>query len=99
MIESVIISGVSIFIFVLGICVHKYCINIYHNTHISKPTSFINKHHKKQNIEEITLDETKVVLKIDTNGLEKKSEVLASTIVAENDTVSAIDKLKNMKGR
>ena len=96
MLEHFIISGVCIVIFILGIIVQKYCIS--GAASISSPKSFI----KQQNSvpqTSISLDETKVVLKIDTSNLEKKTDLVGHTTITQNDTTNAIDKLKSMKGK
>lgn len=98
MLESAIISGVSIFIFVLGIITHRYCLDIGENVYSTNIKSLGKKYKEKIN-SSIQLDETKVVLKIDTSNLEKKSEIVGETTIAHDDTASAINKLKHMKGK
>lgn len=48
----------------------------------------------KSNIE---IDDTKYVSKIKTDGLEKKYEKLGDKQTVENDTISSVNKLKNLK--
>jgi len=98
MIESVIISGVSIFVFVLGMLVHKYfvCSSLMQN---NLSTSFLNKIPNQTQANKVHLDESKVVLKIDTKDMQKMSEVSVNTKITEDNTQNAINKLKNLKGK
>ena len=95
MIESALITFLAILLFIAGMVVQKYLIDsrVDQNT----PKSFIKSNNNFTS--DIKLDETKVVLKIDTSNLEKKTEVVGQTIVTNNDTAGAINKLKNMKGK
>jgi hypothetical protein len=95
--ESFSISGIAILIFVLGMIVQKYCFQ--QSVSEIKPNSFIKTQSITPKVSGVTLDETKVVLKIDTSNLEKKTELVGNTTIMENDTSNAINKLKNMKGR
>jgi|APGre2960657404_1045060.scaffolds.fasta_scaffold01142_2 hypothetical protein len=98
MVESIIISTAAIFIFCMGMVVQKYCFTTIQN---DSPRSFMKTNTSISNnkASDIILDEKKVVLKIDTASLEKKTELVGSTKVVQNDTSGAIDKLKNMKGK
>lgn len=97
MVESIITSTAAIFIFCMGMAVQKYCFTTIQN---DSPKSFMKTNTSSNNkASDIILDEKKVVLKIDTASLEKKTELVGSTKVVQNDTTSAIDKLKNMKGK
>jgi hypothetical protein len=51
--------------------------------------------HNKQNV---SIDETKVVTKIDTNKLQKKYDIIGEETQSLENISSAINKLKNMKG-
>ena len=98
MIESVIISGVSIFVFILGMLVHKHfmCNGIAPNY---PAISFLNKTSNQTQANRVSLDESKVVLKIDTGDMQKMSEVSVNTKITEDNTQNAINKLKNLKGK
>lgn len=56
---------------------------------------------KQQNLvpNNISIDDTKVVLDIQTNNLEKKFTNIAKTLEKDNDIQSSVNKLKNMKGK
>jgi predicted nucleic-acid-binding protein len=97
MIESTIITFIAILLFVTGMAVQKYLIDSRADQNI--PKSFIKSKLNNNFISDVILDETKVVLKIDTSNLEKKTELVGETIVTNNDTTNAINKLKNMKGK
>lgn len=49
--------------------------------------------------ENIEIDDTKYVGKIDTDNLEKKYKSLGQVKTTEDDTISSINKLKNLKGK
>jgi len=99
MIESVIISGVSIFVFILGMIVHKHFMCSGLSQH-NAGTSFLNKSSNSQSQgNKVSLDESKVVLKIDTGDMQKMSEVSVNTKITEDNTQNAISKLKNLKGK
>ena len=46
----------------------------------------------------ITIDDKKVVVNIDTKGLEKKYDELGDKQISENTITSSVNKLKNLKG-
>ena len=54
---------------------------------------------KKQQINKtnIEIDDTKYVGKISTDGLEKKYDTLGDIKKSKNDTISSVNKLKNLK--
>lgn len=64
----------------------------YSNTKSNKQKTLVS---TNNNIE---IDDKKVVLNIDTKGLEKKYEDLGDKQVSENNITSSISKLKNLKG-
>ncbi len=97
MIESALITFLAIALFIAGMVVQKYLIDS--RVDQNPPKSFIKSKSNNNFTSDIILDETKVVLKIDTSNLEKKTEVVGQTIVANNDTAGAINKLKNIKGK
>ena len=98
-INTIAIIALEIAIFVLGVYVGKNILggNI---DSFQKPESFLkNQGQKKQNSNQLSIDDTKVVLKIDTGGMEKKFSDIGKTKVAQDDISSAVNKLKNMKGK
>jgi len=84
-------------LFIGGIWVGKNLLS--GNEIVSKPKSFLKTQGKPESNQEISIDDTKVVLKIDTDGMQKKFTDLGKTKKSENDIGSAINKLKNMKGK
>jgi hypothetical protein len=97
MIEPALITFLAIMLLIAGMMVQKYLIGSTTDPNI--PKSFIKSKSNNNLTSDIILDETKVVLKIDTSNLEKKTEVVGQTIITNNDTAGAINKLKNMKGK
>jgi hypothetical protein len=61
--------------------------------------SFLNKTSNQTQTNKIHLDESKVVLKIDTRDMQKMSEVSVNTKITEDNTQNAINKLKNLKSK
>lgn len=85
-------------IFIAGILFHKYILDNTNNSYI-KPKSFFD-NNKEDSDNSISIDDTKVVLAVNTDNMEKKfSKDLGESKVSKNNTMSAINKLKNMKGR
>lgn len=62
------------------------------------PSDFFKQKHKNTK-NTIDMDETKVVLNISTDGIEKKFDNIADEVATHNDTISSINKLKQMKGK
>ena len=64
-----------------------------------------NEKHQKNKIKpsaktkDIEIDNTKIVLKIDTNNMEKKFDNIAESKKQKNDVSSSVNKLKQMKGK
>ena len=64
------------------------------------PTSFLkNQGRPIQKNSSIEIDDTKVVLKVDTDGLEKKFDKIADSKKVKSDISSSVNKLKSMKGK
>lgn len=64
------------------------------------PTSFLKNQGKPtQKNNSIEIDDTKVVLKVDTDGLEKKFDKIADSKQVKSDISSSVNKLKSMKGK
>lgn len=70
------------------------------NSYNQTPRNFFKEQAKElKNIDNsISIDDTKVVLNIDTNNLEKKYQELTKTTTHKNDISNSVNKLKNMKG-
>lgn len=93
---------VNILIFIAGYLIGKNN----NSTIIHSSNEILEDNIKKKNIKrkqknplnQISIDETKVVTKIVTDNLEKKYENLAETKESNENISSAINKLKNMKG-
>ena len=64
------------------------------------PTSFLkNQGKKQQDSNKIEIDDKKVVLNINTDGLQKKFEKITEEKTVDNNISSSVNKLKNMKGK
>lgn len=68
---------------------------------IETPMGFLknNKKQSKKNYSDISIDDTKVVLGLSTEGMEKKFMDITQDIVSKNDITQSVNKLKNMKGK
>lgn len=90
----------NICLFIFGVFIGKLIFSYTNN--IDKPKSFFDQNtiNKKlsKTIDPISIDDKKIVLGIDTNNMEKKYNKIAETTSTENDIVSSVNKLKNMKG-
>lgn len=96
--ESYIISASYVIVFALGILIHRFCL-ISSSDKQTKPSSFLKKSNYIENDEEVKLDEKKVVLSINTDSFEKKTEIFGTTTTCINDVETAVNKLKKMKGK
>lgn len=98
--EVFIIICLSIFIFSAGIYTGSiFCKkNSAHSD--TAPVSFLkqNKKNKGDMKTKISIDDTKVVTKIETSGMEKKFDEMGKKSTKENTIKSSINKLKRMKG-
>jgi uncharacterized membrane protein len=97
--DNIIIFVLLLCVFILGMIVHKHfmCSGFSHH---NAGTSFLNKSSNNQTQgNKVSLDESKVVLKIDTGNMQKMSEVSVNTKITEDNTQNAISKLKNLKGK
>jgi hypothetical protein len=96
--DNIIIFVLLLCIFILGMLVHKHfmCSSLVQNNF---SPSFLNKTSNQTQTNKIHLDESKVVLKIDTRDMQKMSEVSVNTKITEDNTQNAINKLKNLKSK
>jgi hypothetical protein len=86
----------NVVFFILGYVIGKTNSQQIYGTFLNKQESFFEKNKTKNNI--VKIDETKYVSHISTEGLEKKYDNLGETTVSKNDTITSINKLKNLKG-
>lgn len=88
----------AISLFIMGIYVGRFFCS--HNQEYEKPMSFLKTASHKASVKNsITIDDTKVVTKIDTDGMEKKYSQMTKDSIKENTIKSSVNKLKNMKGK
>lgn len=96
---SIIILQILVILNIISFILGYYISKITHNQgvyNIEKPKSFFSKEEKASKT--ISIDSTKYVADIRTDGMEKKYETLGETKQSKENISSAIDKLKNMKG-
>lgn len=88
------IISLNTLFFCVGYCIGRL------NSSQDKNIGLIN--YKKNNINnnknDVSIDETKIVTKINTNNLEKKYDIIGEETQSLENISSAINKLKNMKG-
>jgi hypothetical protein len=85
----------NIFSLIIGIILGK----IWSNSGVSnieKPKSFFQQH--SENKTKVSIDDTKYVTNIKTDGLEKKYTNLGEIKQSQENIQSSVNKLKNMKG-
>lgn len=96
--ESIIIAIIlilNIFSILIGYMFGRINNNIYSNNKIIETPSFFNKQ-KSEN--KVSIDSTKIVTNINTNGLEKKYTNIGNTKETTENITTSINKLKSMKG-
>lgn len=66
-----------------------------------RPTSFLKSQGKKtpNSNTAIEIDDTKVVLNVSTDGLEKKYDNMTKETKVKSDIAGSVNKLKSMKGK
>lgn len=98
--EILIIICLSIFIFSAGIYTGSIFCSKSGAHSEEAPVSFLkkNKSAKSDMKTKISIDDTKVVTKIETSGMERKFDELGQKSTKQNTIKSSINKLKNMKG-
>jgi len=64
-----------------------------------KPGSFLKSQGKDKQSNSIEIDDTKVVLSVNTDGYEKKFDNMTKETKVKNNISSSVNKLKNMKGK
>lgn len=86
----------NVIFFILGYIVGKNNSQNSYGALVNKPESFFTKN-QVQNNNSIKIDDTKYVTNINTKGLEKKYDKLGETTLSQNDTITSVNKLKNLK--
>jgi hypothetical protein len=85
----------NIIFFILGYIIGKSNSQHVYGAQLNKSESFFKKNQIP--INNIKIDDTKYVTDISTKGLEKKYDSLGETSVSKNDTITSVNKLKNLK--
>lgn len=82
-------------VFILGLII-GYIIKQSQNSGVynSRPKSFFEQQEKNETAK---IDDTKYVVNIGTDKLEKKYDSLGDTVVSESNINNAVNKLKNLK--
>jgi hypothetical protein len=90
-----ILTFTNIVVFSLGFILGK----IFTNSQSFMVNDMVSVKSKKEerNKTNIEIDDTKYVGKIKTDGLEKKYDSLGDVKKSKNDTISSVNKLKNLK--
>jgi len=100
MIEQSLFFIILLSIFIAGILFDKYVLN--NNLHsYNKPESFFGKQRNSEKVykDSIKIDDKKIVMGIETVSMQSKHEGLGKTTESQDNTQSAINKLKSMKGK
>lgn len=93
----IILLHLNIFSFIAGYLLGKVGTNIGVFNSEPKPQSFF-KDNLNKTKKNISIDEKKYVVQINTDNLEKKYETLGETKTSNDNISSSVNKLKNMKG-
>lgn len=91
---------INIILFILGIIIGLFITKFSNNLHIqAKPKSFFNQNKEidKDTISKMSIDDTKFVVQIKTDDLEKKYESLGDIKHSQEKISDSINKLKNLK--
>lgn len=92
-----ILLALNLFSFLLG-----YLYGHFRSLSDNKSWTIYSKNDKKQKYNtiesnDISIDDKKIVLNIDTKGLEKKYEELGDKKISEDNITNSVNKLKNLK--
>lgn len=98
--EILLIITLAIIIFSLGLYVGRFMANSQAESQDS-PKGFLKTQGKPSENKNtaIEIDSTKVVLKVDTEGMEKKFDKITESKSVKNNISSSVNKLKSMKGK
>lgn len=94
-IHIIILLVLIFFAFILGLLCGKILTNNSQSNNASQ--SFFTKQKEQTTKQNISIDETKYVIDIKTDNLEKKYDNLGDTKQSKEHISSSIDKLKNLK--
>lgn len=100
MLEHMMVFILLFLMFTFGIFFEKYILNKNNIEYSKKPKSFFDKNSKQQEKSvKIDINDKKIVLGVSTDSMGKSSKELGNTTSKRDNTQSAINKLKNMKGK
>lgn len=88
-----------ILVFVLGLGLGFWIGKNNSQGDVQTPGSFLKSNGMKKQKNSLEIDDTKVVLKIDTQGMEKKFDNITKETSVKNDISNSVNKLKSMKGK
>jgi hypothetical protein len=89
--------AVGVCFFLIGyLCGSKQNHGVYNNSDGLSKSPDIFQNNKKQNLN-ISIDDTKIVTKINTDALEKKYDQLGEKKESKENIIDSINKLKNIK--
>lgn len=99
MLEQSLFFIVLLAIFIAGILFDKYL--LCNSQSYEKPKGFFDKQKTTEKVykNNIEIDEKTIVIGIETANMEPKHDELGQTIELKDNTQSAINKLKSMKGK
>lgn len=80
-----------IIVFILGYCIGRFSIN--NGVFNTRPNKYFN----QEPIDNVAIDDSKFVSKINTDNLQKKYEILGETKISQDNIDHSVNKLKNIK--
>lgn len=93
----IIICLINIITFIVGYLLGKINNITYNDSGMRSNPVYKNEENKNLLRNVVSIDEGKIVTKIDTSNLEKKYDKLGDDKISEENILSSINKLKNMK--
>lgn len=100
MLEQMMVFILLFLMFTIGILFEKYILNKNNIDNSQKPKSFFDKNNKEgQKSVKIDINDKKIVLGVSTDSMSKSNKELGNTTSKKDNTQTAINKLKNMKGK
>ena len=100
MLDQLIVCVLLLFVFISGIVFDRYILNN-QTKEYEKPESFFSKQRNSEKVykNNIEIDDKKIVMGVETVNMESKHDGLGTTKESQDNTQSAINKLKSMKGK
>lgn len=94
---SITLLAIGVCLFLIGYFLGKQTGYGVYNVATNKPNSFFDNNSTTEKISKVTIDNTKFVTEIRTEGMEKKYDKLGEVKESSENITNSINKLKNLK--